>query len=266
MPHLGHNSSKLRTQRKRKRQKGEEEEHRGSRRRKQLRMAGRESEISHILSLIAITRSPLKKTRWVLIPFIQEDQTFIPMSNVPVIFQDSRWLGILPMDSSIKFRSRIAASWKHFKKKGRGSSGLQKTVSVVNVDSIQARKRLQQRGRAQLQTRCFIEHAHEQMKHNQIKLDFLLHILPQLAKYNNSSYRAVGALLKCRWSGNWYWALDKILVCHVTCPGRGWGWGAQHLGEHCVAKTFQSNRRGSERLDSAVSRIIFWKYLQSTPS
>ena len=34
-------------------------------------------------------RSPLKKTRWVLIPFIQKDQTFIPKSNVPVIFQDS---------------------------------------------------------------------------------------------------------------------------------------------------------------------------------
>ena len=31
--------------------------------RKQLRMAGRETEISHILSLIAITRSPLKKKR-----------------------------------------------------------------------------------------------------------------------------------------------------------------------------------------------------------
>ena len=102
---------------------------RGSIFRKQLRMAGRETEISHILSLIAITRSPLKKKRWVLIAFIQEDQTFIPTSNVPVIFQDSRWLGILPMDSSINFRTRIAASWKHFKKKGRGSSGLQKTVS-----------------------------------------------------------------------------------------------------------------------------------------
>ena len=57
--------------------------------RKQLRMAGWETEISHILSLIAITRSPLKKTRWVLIPFIQKDQTFIPKSNVPMIFQDS---------------------------------------------------------------------------------------------------------------------------------------------------------------------------------
>ena len=189
--------------------------------RKQLRMAGRETDI---LSLIAIMRSPLKKTRWVLIPFIQEDQTFIPTSNVPMISQDSRWLGIMPMDSSIKFHSRIAASWKHFKKKGQGSSSLQKTVSVVNVNSIQARKRLQQHGRAQLPTRCFIEHAHEQMKHNQIKLDFLLYILPQLTKYNNSSYRAVGALLKGCWSGNW--ALDKILIRHVTCPGRGWGWGA----------------------------------------
>ena len=78
------------------------------------------------------------------------------------------------MDLSIKFRSRIAASWKHFKKKVRGSSGLQKTVSVVNVDSVQARKCRQQRGRAQLQMRCFIEHEHEQMKHYQIKLQFLV--------------------------------------------------------------------------------------------
>ena len=140
--------------------------------RKQLRMAGRETEISHIS--IGNHEKSSEEDEVSINCFYSRRSDIHSDEQCPVIFLDSRWLGILPMDSSIKFRSRIAASWKHFKKKGRGSSGLQKTVSVVNVDSIQAWKRLQQCGRAQLQTRCFIEHAHEQMKHNQIKLRFLV--------------------------------------------------------------------------------------------
>ena len=80
------NSSKLRTQRKWKRQRERRRMgvHVGrSIFRKQLRMAGQEIEISHILTLIVIMRSPPKKMRWVWIPLIHKDQTFIPKSNVP---------------------------------------------------------------------------------------------------------------------------------------------------------------------------------------
>ena len=151
--------------------------------RKQLRRAGWETKISHI-----VIDNDYKKSS-------EEDEVSINSfysrrsdfhsdkqcwSNVPMIFQDSRWLGILLMDLSIQFCSRITASWKHFKKKGQGSFSLQKTVSVMNIDSIQARKHCQQCGRAQLQTRCFINvllsmHTN---RWNIIKLNynFLLHM------------------------------------------------------------------------------------------
>ena len=63
---------------------------------------------------------------------------------------------------------------KTLQKEGVGFFRLAENVSVVNADSIQAGKHRQQRGRAQLQTQCFFKHAHEQMKHNQIKLRFLV--------------------------------------------------------------------------------------------
>jgi len=110
-----------------------------------------------------------------------------------------RWSETPPMNSSIKFHSRITAFWKLFKKKGWGSSGLQKSVSAMNVDSIQARKRHRQCGRAQLQTRCFIEHMHKAIRCNQTKLQFLL---PQCSDHVNTIPRWE-ASLKCLSSVNW---------------------------------------------------------------
>jgi len=108
-----------------------------------------------------------------------------------------RWSETSPMDSNIKFHSRIAAIWKIFKKKGWGSSGLQKTVSAVNIDSIQAGKHHRQCGRAQLQTRSFIECMHKEIRCNQTKLQLLL---PQRSDHVNTIPRREASLQVLNWS------------------------------------------------------------------
>ena len=118
--------------------------------RKQLRMAGQETEISHILTLIAIMRSPLKKTRRVLIPFIHKNQTFIPKSNVPKM--DAHIKMIRDFADGLKYQVSFkdCRSLKRLQKEGAGFFRLAENVSVVNIDSIQAGRRRQQHGRAQL--------------------------------------------------------------------------------------------------------------------
>ena len=142
--------------------------------RKQLRMAGQETKISHILILIAIMRSPPKKMRWLFILFIHKDQTFILKSNVPKMDAHIKMIRDFADGLEYQVSFQDCCFLKTLQKEGVGFFWLAENVSVVNADSIQAGKHRQQRGRAQLQTQCFFKHAHEQMKHNQIKLRFLV--------------------------------------------------------------------------------------------
>jgi len=68
--------------------------------------------------------------------------------------------------------------------------------------------------------RNVLSSVHKVIRCNQTKLQFLL---PQHSDHVNTILRRE-ASLKCLSSVNWSWI--KTLICHVTCPGRGWGWGA----------------------------------------